>query len=127
MNSLTNMGEKAGVYTGGIANVAAKLRLYTSDSVPAKDGTGFVEAPDGNGYAAGGIAISLSDWTFSVVSGKGRVTLADKTWTASGGSISNVAGCYAVDASDNALAWWERPGTSAPAGQPITASGLFIG
>lgn len=135
MNALTNTGERYALYgngssNGAIARLATKLKLYSSVSVPIKDGiegTDFIEISGGNGYTTGGLTISVADWTFSVVSGKGRIVLGDKSWTATGGSIANIAGAYITDASDNVLAWWERPTGSATSGTLITMSGLYVG
>jgi len=111
-SSLTNLGQTDALYgtatpNGSIANLGTKLKLYDSSSTPAKDGTGFVETANGNGYTTGGLAISRSDWTNALVTGNQQITLGDKVWTATG-SIPNVAGAYLTDASDNVLAWWER-------------------
>lgn len=90
---------------------AAKLRLYTSDSDPDIDGTGFVEVPDGNGYVSGGVNLGAagSDWNLDQVDGEWRATLiSDHYWTATGGSIDDVAGLYVLDSDNNVLAWWAR-------------------
>jgi hypothetical protein len=34
--------------------------------------------------------------------------LADQVWTATGGSIANIAGSYITNAAGDVLAWWER-------------------
>lgn len=129
-NSLTNKGEQYALHgdgagDGSIARKATGLRLYDSTSTPAKDGTGFTQVASGNGYAAK--TISVTDWTYSVVSNNGQIVLVDQTWTASGGNISNIQGAYIVDAGALALGWWERssPITLAP-GDTITADDLTI-
>jgi len=131
-NSLTNKGEEYalfgdGVGDGSIARLATALQLFDSTSVPLKDGTGFVEVANGNGYVTGGIPIGVSDWTFSVVSMNGQIVLDDQVWTASGGNIANILGAYLVDTGGNALAWWERTSavTLTP-GDTLTADDLTI-
>ncbi len=130
-NSLTYAGQDAAFYggtgDGGFARTATKLKLYTSASTPAKDGTGFTEVANGNGYLTNGIAITRSDWTAETDSLNRRIRLANKVWTASGGSIANIAGAYVTDAADNVLAWFERssPITIA-SGDTFTADTLFI-
>lgn len=132
-NSLTNKGEEYalfgdGVSDGSIGRLATNLLLFDSTSTPAKDGTGFTEVANGNGYVAGtGKAISIANWTFSVVSQNGQIVLDDQTWTASGGNIANILGAYIVDTGSNALAWWERSSavTLTP-GDSLTADDLTI-
>lgn len=130
-NSLTYAGQDAmihgGASDGGFTRTATKLKLYSSTSTPAKDGTGFVEVGAGNGYATGGLAISRADWTNETDSGNRRVRLANKVWTAAGGSIPNIAGVYVTDADDNVLGWWERasPITIA-SGDTFTAQDLYV-
>lgn len=112
-NSLTHKGEEYALFgdgagDGSLARLATEVRLYKDTSVPDKDGTGFTEVDNGNGYTTGGIAITVADWTFSVVSDYGRIQLDDQIWTASGGQIPDIAGAYLTDAGGNVLAWWER-------------------
>lgn len=125
MDTLTNAGEQSSLDAPGFRHAAVGLRLYSSASVPVKAGTGIVQVATANGYAP--ITLTTSDWVYSVVSGVGRVTMVDKVWTASGGSIPNVAGAYVVDSSGNVLAWWERTPSSIPNGGTISASGLYVG
>jgi hypothetical protein len=96
---------------GAIANLGTKLKLYTSASTPAADGTGFTEVANGNGYTTGGKALSRSNYTFAFSAPNATIVIADQTWTASG-PISNVAGAYLTDASDNVLAWFPRGSTA---------------
>lgn len=130
-NSLTYAGQDAafygGVSDGSFARTATKLKLYASSSTPAKDGTGFTEVSNGNGYVTGGIAITRANWTAETDSLNRRIRLADQTWTASGGSIANIGGAYVTDAADAVLAWWERstPITIA-SGDTFTADDLYI-
>jgi hypothetical protein len=129
-NSLTNKGEEFalfgdGVSDGGIARKASDVRLFQSSSTPAKDGTGFVEVAAGNGYIAGGQAIVVGNWTFSVPGNDGQIVLVDQVWTASGGSISNIAGAYITDGT-NPLAWWERSTITLADGDTLTLDDLTI-
>ena len=119
-NSLTNYGQEVALFSdknkasgsvtnaGGVANMGTKLKLYASTSTPSVLGTGFTEVSNGNGYTTGGIALTTSSFTLSVVSGSAQVQISDQTWSASGGSIANIGGVYLTDANDNVLAWWER-------------------
>jgi len=134
-NSLTNLGERSAIMgnaatgptDGAIARIAAKVKLYDSTSTPDKDGTGFVEVANGNGYTTGGQAITHADWTYSVVATNGQIVLADKQWTASGGNIANILGAFITDSADAVLGWWERtsPVTLGP-GDSITLDDLTI-
>ncbi len=134
-NSLTNLGERTCLMgdadssptDGAIARIATKVKLFDSTSVPDKDGTGFVEVANGNGYTTGGQAITDADWTYSVVATNGQIVLTDKQWTASGGNIANILGAYLTDAADAVLGWWERssPVTLGP-GDTITLDDLTI-
>lgn len=117
MASLTNYGQDvcllndingANTGTGGLAQVGKYLKLYTSASTPAKDGTGFTEEADGNGYTRPGKTVSSSNWTLSLSSGNKQVQLADQVWTADGGPISNIGGVYLTDVNGKVLAWWDR-------------------
>jgi hypothetical protein len=116
-NALTNLGQEIALFNdqngantnnGGIVKSAARLKMYKNTSTPNKNGTGFNEVDNGNGYTTAGVAITPSDWTMSVVGGNAQVQLADKTWTAVGGQIANIAGAYITDADGRVLAWWER-------------------
>lgn len=133
-NSLTNKGEEYalfgdGVSDGSIGRLATNLFLFDGTSTPAKDGTGFSEVANGNGYVAGtGKVITIANWTFSVVSMNGQIVLDDQVWTASGGNIANILGAYIVDAGGtNPLAWWERSSavTLTP-GDSLTADDLTV-
>lgn len=130
MGQFTTFGFSAalkgtGTPNGSIANIATAIKLYTSASSPAKDGTGFTEVANGNGYTTGGIAITTADWGYSFDGTNGNLLLASKTWTASGGNIANVAGAYITDTSGNVLAWWDRASgavTQSPPDQIIADS-----
>lgn len=134
-NSLTNLGEQIALMgddavtpaDGGIARIAKSIRLFQTSSTPNKDGTGFVEVADGNGYTAGGVAITEANWTFSVVSQNGQNQLDDQVFTAVGGNIANIAGAYIADTGGNVLGWWERsvPITLTP-GDTLTLDDLTI-
>jgi hypothetical protein len=109
---------------GGFAKLALRLRLYTSASTPAKTAGSFVEASGGS-YAAKTIA--ESDWVLSTVSSNVQLQLNDQTWTASGGSIANIAGAYVTDTDGNVMGWWERASALTLAdGDSITADDLVI-
>ena len=65
-NSITNKGEEFGLVgdggtDGSIARKAASVRLFQSTSSPNKDGTGFNEVANGNGYTTGGNAITVAN------------------------------------------------------------------
>ncbi len=130
-SSLTNAGQTAALFgsstpNGALANTATKLKLYDSSSTPSKNGSGFTEVANGNGYTTGGIAISRSDFSNALDSGDQKLTLADKVWTATG-PISNIAGAYLTDASDVVLAWFERGGTvSLVASDTLTVTGCAV-
>lgn len=126
VRTITNFTAGSTTNIGGIAQIAARLRLYTSASVPAKAGGGgaFVEA-SGGGYAAKTIA--ETDWTLELVSGNYQIRLTDQTWTASGGSIANISGAYMTDVDGNVMAWWERSSALTLAdGDSITADDLIV-
>lgn len=109
---------------GGFAKLGLRLRLYTSASTPAKTAGTFVEAT-GGGYAAKTIA--ESDWTLSTVSGNVQAQLTDQTWTATGGSVANIAGAYVTDTDGNVMGWWERSSAVTLAdGDSITADDLIV-
>lgn len=131
-NSFTNKGQEymlKGTSTpnGGIANLGTKIKLYDNTSTPAKDGTGFVEVGNGNGYTTGGIALTTADFTLSLDTGNNKVVIANKVFTASGGSIPNIAGAYLTDAANNPLAWWERTSSiTIAAGDTLTLDTLTL-
>lgn len=112
-NSLTNKGQEYALFgtvapNGGLVNMITAIRLYAVGSVPVKNGSGFVEVANGNGYVAGGYAVARPNWALFLLGADQAVRLNDILVTAVGGSISNILGAYAVDAGGNALAWWER-------------------
>jgi hypothetical protein len=128
-NSLTYDGEKAcllgGASDGSLARVAVKVRLYEKTSTPNKDGTGFVEVADGNGYTTGGKTISPSDWVYDPANS--RIKLNDQVWTATGGSIEDIKGAYLVDSLGNVLAWWERAtAVTLSSGDTLTLDDLTV-
>ncbi len=131
-NSLTNKGQEYCLYgtatpNGSLANLGTKLKLYDSTSTPNKNGTGFVEVANGNGYTTGGVAIVRADYALSLDTGNQKVQIADKVFTASGGSILNIAGAYLTDAADNVLAWWERSAAiTIASGDTLTLDDLSV-
>lgn len=134
-NSLTNLGEQVALMgddvatpaDGAIARIATSVRLFKVGSVPNKDGTGFTEVDNGNGYTTGGIAITFADWTFTIISTVGQIKLDDQIFTASGGNIADIQGAYITDSGGNVLGWWER---SAPitltSGDSLTLDDLTV-
>lgn len=133
-NSLTHKGAEYMLHgntedadnNGGLTRLATHIRLFKSDSVPNKNGTGFVEVDDGAGYSAGGIAITVADWTFSVVGSQPQVVLDNKQWAAMGGDIENVAGAYLVDAAGNVLVWWEIEVVTVEDGDTFSVNGAGV-
>lgn len=128
-NSLTHKGEelalKSPTSTGSIARIATAVRLFTGTSAPDKDGTGFTEVANGNGYTTGGKSITEANWTYTALTSK--ITLADQVWTASGGSIENVKGAYIVNAGGDVLAWWElTTAITLASGDTITLDDLTV-
>jgi len=127
-NSLTFRGERAMLLgdgaDGSIARLAIKVRLMKGTSTPRKDGTGFIEVDDGNGYTAGGKTIAPADWTYNEALSK--IVLADQTWTAVGGTISNIRGAYLTDSTGAVLAWWERSLLTLAAGDSLTLDDLEV-
>jgi hypothetical protein len=138
-NSLTNYGQEVALLSdtnrtlgsatnaGGLGNLGSNLKLYADGSTPNVNGAGFTEVTNGNGYATGGIALSSASYTLSTVSGSVQAVIADQTWTASGGSVSNIAGVYLTDASGNVLAWWERSAAlTLTSGDTLVADDLTV-
>ena len=130
-SALTNLGQTYALYgtstpNGGISNLVTHVKLYTGASTPNVNGTGFTEVANGNGYTTGGIAISRSSWTNSLVSGNQTLLLADQTWTATG-SIANIAGAYLTDGSGNVVAWFDVGYiTNLPTGNVLVATECTI-
>jgi hypothetical protein len=120
-----------GLAGGGIIRAATSIRLYKVGSAPNKDGSGFTEVDNGNGYTTGGRVISFADWVEQVVGGAQQVKLfpggADVYWQAAGGSIVNVLGAYLMDAV-GPLVWWPRPSGARTflAGEKITLADLVL-
>ena len=132
-NSLTWKGEELMLKDlaspdGSIAYLATAVRLFKGDSAPDKDGTGFNEVADGNGYIAGvGLLIDENDWAYSDSNSKITLTLPDPTWTAGGGSIANVKGAYIVNVGGDILAWWELTAAlTLASGDKLTLADLTI-
>jgi len=104
----------------GFAQDGNKLKLYTSASSPSKDGiegVEFIEVASGSGYVPDGKQIDFVDHVLGnaptpPTPANKQIVIqylgADPSWTASGGSILNIAGAYLTDANDMVLAWWER-------------------
>lgn len=131
-NSMTQMGQTYALYgtatpNGGIANLAAKLKLMSGASTPNVNGTGFTEVASGNGYPSGGWAITRASWSLVTIGSSKGIQLANQPVVASGGNIPNVAGCWVEDASGNVLAWWERTASTIAPSDSVTITGLTIG
>jgi len=125
----TYKGEELEIYgtasDGGFSRLATKLKLYKNTSTPAKDGTGFVQVVNGNGYTTGGKTISRANWLY--LSGPSRITLDDQVWTAGGGTIPDIAGAYLTNAADEVMAWWARDTVlTLLDGESVTADDLTI-
>ena len=85
---------------GSLTYHNAVLGLYTPASIPAVDGTGFVEV-SGGGYAAQ--SLTQADWLWSATSSLVEL----QTVTFSGSSIGPVQGVfYALTGIGDILAWW---------------------
>lgn len=138
-NNLTNYGQEVALFDdqnrpsgtvlnlGGVAQQAKKLKLMLNTAVPAKDGTGFTEVANGNGYTTGGIALTSTNFTLSLDGGNIKVVIDTQTWTAAGGAILNIDGVFLTDGDDNVLAWWERTtATTLADGDDLVADGLYI-
>lgn len=117
----------AQVDQGGIAHIVTKLKLYNSASTATKTMSSNVfNTPSGGGYTDK--TISKANWTPAVGGGGDtEMVLANQTFTASGGSIDNVSGCFITDPANNEVAWWERSSAVTLAlGDSITADTLTI-
>jgi hypothetical protein len=127
-NSLTYKGEEHMLIgdgsDGSIARLATAIKLMKGTSVPRRDGTGFVEVDNGNGYTTGGQAVVIGDWTYD--QDLSQIVLNDVEWTASGGSIVNIIGAYLTDTGGNVLAWWERSLTTLAAGEILRLDNLSV-
>lgn len=88
------------------------LKAMLTNSAPVAGNTvkaDITEISAGNGYTAGGEALTISSSSQS--SGTYKLVLADKTWTASGGTIGPFR--YVViyndtAASDELIGWYDR-------------------
>lgn len=135
-NSLTNEGQGVALGKGstgvvyGIVQASTRLKLGTDATTPLKDGTGFTEVANGNGYVTTGLAITQANWSTSLSGGDRQVILDTSgpfQWTASGGTIANVKIAYITDASARPEAWWERSTVvTLNSGDTITADQLTI-
>lgn len=135
-NSLTNEGQQIALGKGaigvveGIVIAALSIRLFTDATQPLKDGTGFTEVTNGNGYTTGGLAITAANWSASLSGGDAQVVLDTSgpfQWTASGGTIANIKGAYIADTGARELAWWERSSAvTLNSADTITADDLTI-
>lgn len=126
---VTYLGEEYELYgtagDGSLARLGTRVKLFSSTSSPAKDGTGFTEVADGNGYTIGGKTISRANW--SLAGPPTKVVLGNQAWTALGGSIANIAGAYLTNTAGDVLAWWalDTPITILE-GESVTTSAIGI-
>lgn len=152
VNSLSNYGQLIALYQdatnltaitgtlanpgagsqGGILQVGSELHLYTSASTLDKDADNqSITEASGGGYAAktglAGLSSGSGAWTIQLNGTNVEIQLDDQVWTASGGSIANIAGAYLTDDDDNVIAWWERSSAvTLNDGDSITADDLII-
>lgn len=113
------------------------LMLFTATAVPDKTTqtvSELVEIAAGNGYTTGGIAVARNSTDFDVLTeaDPALIQLADKTWTASGGSLpsSGLGARYAALVDDNATInsrevwhfWDLGSARTVTTGQPLTLS-----
>lgn len=112
---------------GSLARLTTRLKLYRSSSTPAKDGSGFTEVANGNGYLTGGLPIVVGNWTLKTPP-PARIQLADQSWVAAGGSIADVAGAFITDAAGDVLGWAEAAEVRTyAAGETILVDDLTFG
>lgn len=98
-----------------VAPTSMDVRLLSA--IPAspeeiEDFTGVTEVANGNGYTTGGIALDItaaggSDWTVSEPGTDGVQVnaLANKQWTASGGSLAAAGAAIVVDQAGTDKVW----------------------
>lgn len=116
-----------------------RVALVTAATAPGPDTntlSDLTEIPSGNGYTAGGRAITYSGGDFGTVTeddtnDRGSVTIDDVTWTATGGSLpaSGDGARYAVltDASGNVFAYFDLTSDRTLAnGESLTLSGAEL-
>lgn len=125
--TLTDFGKIAALNGGGFAANATRVRLYSVASNPDAFGNGIVEVATGYGYTIGGISVSVNAWAIESGSGFVQLRLAGCTWTATGGTIQDVAGAYITDEAGKVLAWIPRSTpASIPNGSTVSANNLII-
>ena len=124
-------GQSVGAIAG-LAQAITAIKLFDGTSVPVKAGTGFNEVAPGSGYTTGGLAVAKADWTGDRTNfgGNANITLADKSWTATGVfplGGGTVKGAYLTDTGDRVIAWWERTtGVTLQTSDKIIADSLQI-
>lgn len=129
---MTNKGQEYALHgtaapNGGLANLITAIRLFAVGSTPNKNGSGFTQVAALNGYPAGGFAVTRANWTLVLLGLDQAIRLADISVTAVGGSISHIAGAYAVDGAGNVLAWWERsPALTLAPGDSVLLDDLIL-
>lgn len=136
MAGFTNKGKKIllnAFFRATEVPTSFKVALVTSATAPTADTnalTDLTEIAAGNGYTAGGAAVTRDASGFDVITeddtgDKGLVQLVDVVWTASGGTLpaSGNGARYAVllDNTGNLLAWWDLTSDrSVSSGQTLT-------
>lgn len=141
MSGFTNRGRYSilsYVFRGATMPTNLYVALVTSAVAPTVDTNTFSELTEiaaGNGYTAGGIALTRNSTDFDALTEDDSGNLAyvqvrDLVWTASGGNLpaSGSGARYAILTDDNAtqgsrlvLAWWDLSSDrSVSSGQPLT-------
>lgn len=141
MSGFTNRGRYSVlgyVFRGATMPTNLYVALVTSAVAPTVDTNTFSELTEiaaGNGYTAGGIALTRNSTDFDALTEDDSGNLAyvqvrDLVWTASGGNLpaSGSGARYAILTDDNAtqgsrlvLAWWDLSSDrSVSSGQPLT-------
>lgn len=129
-------GAGTSVGESGLAYAGTQIILMHSSSTPVVNpsdatygaigasGKDFFEVATGNGYTSGGITIDETDWTYDAANN--RITLADQSWTASGGTIAGIAGAFIANAANQVLVYWTRDATTLADGATFTLDDLTI-
>lgn len=141
MSGITNRGKYwllEQVFRNATEPTSLYAALVTSATAPTVDTNTFSELTEiaaGNGYTAGGIALTRNSTDFDVLTEDDSGNLAyvqvrDLVWTASGGNLpaSGSGARYAILTDDNAtqgsrlvLAWWDLSSDrTVSSGQPLT-------
>lgn len=130
----TNRTTSAATNANGIAYCGTKVVLlhdttvFTSNPTTTTlgaigSGAEFKELASGNGYTAGGLAITDASYTYDAANS--QVVIADQIWTATG-TLSGVGGAALVDAAGTVLAYWSRTSVNVSSGQTVQADDLTL-